>query len=424
MLPRAGADIGDVSDPASPPDLAAARDRSLRVAEHMSPHVRSVLASATLHEAARVLAENEISCVVVLEAGAPVGILSERDLVRQATADPRGWAERAVRDAMTRSLHFASPDEPIADAIKALARHHVRRLPVVDDDGDLVGIVTQTDLLRAAQLRLQDYAAHLERLVAERTADLREIEHRRDDLVDLTVHDIKNSLCVFDAALELADGGPVVTEKVTPLLRRALLRIRRLVAALLDVNRLENGSMPLRIREVPWATLSDPLLGEVGVLARTKSITVQARGERQTIVRCDPELVERVLLNLIDNAIGAAPEGSTVDVHAERRADGSFLVRVGNRGPVIPPDVLPTLFEKYRRGDTATVRRIGGWGLGLTFCRLAAELHGGSIRALSPYVAGEGAAFELVIPLEPESSGETERFRTPTRRPAKKPVRR
>jgi signal transduction histidine kinase len=373
---------------------------SLRVADHMSSQVRSVPATATLHEAARVLAEHEISCVVVLEADTPVGILSERDLVRHVVGDPQGWGGRPVRDAMTRPLHLASPDESIARAIGDLSRHHIRRLPVVNAGGELVGIVTQTDLLRAAQQRLQEYTADLERLVAERTADLREIERRRDDLVDLTVHDIKNSLCVLDAALGL-DGRAIATASVAPLLRRAVRRIRLLVYALLDINRLENGSMPLRVREVPWATLCDPLLAEAGVLARTKSIVVEASGERRTIVRCDPELVERVLLNLLDNAIGAAPEGSTVTVHADRLADGSFAVRIGNRGPVIAPDALATLFEKYRQGDAAPVRRFGGWGLGLTFCRLAAELHGGSIRAVSPWVAGEGAAFELVVPAEP-----------------------
>jgi len=404
MLPAVGADIRVVSDPVSPCEMAVASAPSLRVAEHMSPHVRTVAATATLHEAARVLAENGISCVVVLEADVPVGILSERDLVRHVAEDPRGWTKRPVRDAMTCPLHFATPDESIARAIDDLSRHGIRRLPVVDAGGDLVGIVTQTDLLRAAQLRLQDYAAHLERLVAERTADLREIEHRRDDLVDLTVHDIKNSLCVFDAALELAAGGPVMTERVAPLLRRAVQRIRRLVCALLDINRLENGSMPLRVREVPWATLSDPLLGEAGVLGGSRSIGVEATGERHTIVHCDPELVERVLLNLLDNAIAAAPDHSTVDLHAEQRPDGGFLVRVGNRGPVIAPDVLPTLFEKYRQGDSAPTRRFGGWGLGLTFCRLAAELHGGSIRAVSPYVGGEGAAFEVIIPPRPGGS--------------------
>jgi len=106
-----------------------------------------------------------------------------------------------------------------------------------------------------------------------------------------------------------------------------------------------------------------------------------------------------VLLNLLDNAVNAAPEGSVIDIHAERTADDRFLVRVGNRGSVIPPDVLPTLFSKYRQGgEDKPLKRLGGWGLGLTFCHLALDRHGGTIRAVSPYVDGSGAAFEFVLP--------------------------
>ena len=368
----------------------------------MSTEVRSVPATATLHDAARLLAEHGISCVVVVADGRPVGILSERDLVRLVARDPVGCAARRVGEVMTHPLHVIGADATVAQAIGALARHRIRRLPVVTAGGQLAGIVTQTDLLRATHRWLQAYAAELERLVSERTAELREIERRRDDLVDLTVHDIKNSLCVVDSALQMLDEDASGAGQVVPLLRRATRRIGNLVCTLLDVNRLENGSMPLRVRDVPWVTLCEELLAEAALMAQARSITFRRTGESHAIVRCDPSLVERILLNLLDNAIGVAPEHSAVDIHAERVNGGGFLVRVGNRGRAIAPDVLPTLFRKYLQGgEAAPLKRFGGWGLGLTFCRLAVERHGGSIRAISPYVDGEGAAFEFVIPADP-----------------------
>jgi len=338
----------------------------------------------------------------VMEGNAAAGIISERDIVREVAGDPSGWAERLTGDVMSHPLYVTHTGASVARAIAELARHHIRRLPVLGHDGRLAGIVTQTDLLRAAHTRLLEYTLDLERVVKDRTTELRTIEERRDNLVDLTVHDIKNSLCVVESALELMDQDPAGAVSMTPLLRRATLRIGNLVCTLLDVNRLENGSMPLRVQEIPWSTLCEPVLAEAGLMAQAKSMALNRSGESHALVRCDPNLVDRILLNLLDNAIGIAPDRSTVDVHAERGADGAFLVRVGNRGRVIPPEVLPTLFRKYRQGGDEPIKRFGGWGLGLTFCRLAVERHGGTIRAISPYVDDEGAAFEFVIPADPK----------------------
>lgn len=253
----------------------------------------------------------------------------------------------------------------------------------------------------AANRRLEEYASELEHLLAERTAELAESERRRDDLVDLTVHDIKNSLCIIDSALDMIGRDPLEAAAMLPLLRRATVRIGNLVCTLLEVNRLESGTMPLRVTDVPWSTLCEAVLAEAGLMAQAKSIALNRSGDPHSIVRCDPNLLERILLNLLDNAIGAAPERSLVDVHSEHAADGSFLVRVGNRGRPIAADMLPMLFRKYTRADDQPLRRFGGWGLGLVFCRLAVERHGGTIRAVSPYVDGEGAAFEFVLPAEP-----------------------
>lgn len=367
----------------------------------MTSAVRSVPGGTTLREAGRLLVDQDISCLVVTDDDHPAGIVSERDLMRAAVRDPEGWVSRRVCEVMSHPLHVTATGATVADAIAELARLRIRRLLVMSGDGRLAGIVTQTDLLRAAHFKLQGYIQDLERVVSERTLALREIEQRRDDLVDLTVHDIKNTLCVVESALDMMEQDPVGAASMIPLLRRSTLRITNLVCTLLDVNRLENGSMPLRVQEVPWATICEPVLAESGLIAQAKQIALNRSGENYALVRCDPNLVERILLNLLDNAISIAPERSVVDVHAERHPDGSLLVRVGNRGRVIPAEELPNLFRKYQQGEAGSLKRFGGWGLGLVFCRLAVERHGGTIRAISPYVERSGAAFEFVLPAEP-----------------------
>jgi signal transduction histidine kinase len=369
----------------------------------MSAQVRSVAATATLQVVAEILVTYRISCAVVVDVNGPVGIISERDLVRIVVEDPVGWAHRTASEVMTRPLHVTDPEASVVDATNELARRGIRRLPVVSRDGRLDGIVTQTDLLRASNCRLEEYACDLERLVGERTAALRASEARRNELVDLTVHDVKNWLQAADASLQIAGQDPAQVENLLPLLRHATSRIAGLLRTLLDVNRLESGRMPLRLMEVPWPTLCEPVAAEAAVMAHEKSLTLVQTGDMHSIVRCDPELIERVILNLLGNAITAASPGSGIDIHTNRRSDGTFRVRIGNRGPVIPREVLPTLFQRYGQGTTGNaVKRFGGWGLGLTFCQLVVHHHGGTIDAISPYMDGEGAAFEFVLPPDPE----------------------
>lgn len=372
----------------------------------MSGRVQGMQASATLLTVAQLLARLRISCAVIFEGERPLGIISERDLVRLVTEDPRGWHERIAGDVMTQPLYAIGPATSVVEASAELAKYRIRRLPVIaPDDGTLCGIVTQTDLLRASHRRLEEYAADLERLVTERTDDLRASEQRRNDLVDLTVHDMKNWIQAAEGSLDIAAEDPAEGARLLPLLRHTTGRIRNLVHSLLDVNRLESGWVPVRFADVPWHTLCNPLLTETSVLARSKGLAIAGSGDAHVVVRCDPDLIERVLLNLFDNALNAAPAGSAIDFHVEWRAD-SFVVRIGNRGPTIPPTELASLFRKYRRGvsNAPLAPRFGGWGLGLTFCRLAVACHGGAIRAISPYVDGEGAAFEFTLPHRPENA--------------------
>ena len=374
---------------------------SLRVAEHMSANVQCVSATATLHQATRLLVQHGIGSLVAVENGHPAGILSERDIVREVARDPHGWTERRVRDAMTHPLHVTDMGATVAQAINELARHRIHRLPVMNSEGRLAGIVTQTSLLRVAHRRLAAYAVDLERVVSARTAELRELERRRDDLVDLAVHDVTNALRDVESVLGAMEHDSEGAIAVLPLVRRMSLRIGNLVGTLRDVTRLENASLPLRVQTVSWSALAEPVLAEMGPMAEARGVALERSGDDRAVLRCDRSLIERVVLNLVDNAVTLAPSGSVVDVHAEP-GEASFLIRVGNRGSVIPADVLPTLFRKFRPGEEhVALEHFAGCGLGLTFCRLAVERHGGTIRARSPYVDGEGAAFECTLPTDP-----------------------
>jgi signal transduction histidine kinase len=214
----------------------------------------------------------------------------------------------------------------------------------------------------------------------------------RDELFDLAAHDIKNALNVVNSALDLMAEDPAEVADMLPLLRRSSGRIGRLVATLVEVNRLVGGTMPVQLEATPWGALCDAAVAEVALIAQAKGITIDRRGDDALRVRCDQALLGRVLTNLLDHALAASPRNAVVDLHAA--AEGAGLrALVANRGAALSPDLVPTLLD----GDDA-LRSLGGWGLGIVFCRLAMRRHGGTIRVVSPYEAGQGLAFEIGLP--------------------------
>jgi signal transduction histidine kinase len=204
-----------------------------------------------------------------------------------------------------------------------------------------------------------------------------------DDLFELAAHDIKNALNVVNSALDMVAEDPAEMTDMLPLLRRSSGRIGRLVATLVEVNRLVGGTMPVHVTSERWSDLCEKGLAEVALVAQAKEITFELEGDKGLIVRCDRPLLERVITSLLDLALATAPRKSEVDVRAARTEGGGFRLLVGSRGPAVPADVL---------------KRSRGWGIGIVFCRLATERLGGTIRPVSPYVGDEGLAFEIELP--------------------------
>jgi K+-sensing histidine kinase KdpD len=203
-----------------------------------------------------------------------------------------------------------------------------------------------------------------------------------DELFDLAAHDIKNALNVVNSALDMMAEDPAEMNELLPLVRRSSGRIGRLVATLVEVNRLVSGTMPVRASTEPWSALCEQAMAELALIAQAKEARFELEGDLTQSVRCDRPLLERVLTNLLDCALATAPRGAVIDVRVAR-ADGVFRVLVGSRGPAVPADVL---------------KRSRGWGLGVIFCQLAMERLGGSIRPVSPYAGEDGLAFEITLP--------------------------
>jgi diguanylate cyclase (GGDEF)-like protein len=152
----------------------------LSVADVMTPGVESVAPETSFAEVADRMRTRRLSCVVVCEKSVPVGVISERDVVRlREEASSRLLTASQV---MSRPVIGVPERTTVGQAVALLRSHRIRRLPVLDEGGQLAGIVTQTDLLDAYVRELEESNARLEQAVADRTRELRELAARFEAL--------------------------------------------------------------------------------------------------------------------------------------------------------------------------------------------------------------------------------------------------
>lgn len=230
----------------------------------------------------------------------------------------------------------------------------------------------------------------------------RELQRMRSDVAHMMVHDLRNPLNVVASGLEIAAVGlrDADQPKVKEILRIAAQSTERLMALvddILQISRLEEGRLPLESEMTSLGALVQDVLAAQRPLAEAKELQLVAQIEPDLpLAYADPSLLARVLYNLVDNAIKFAPPSTPITVELSR-GDGEFVVRVRDHGPGVPIEMRERLFEKFASSD----RRKRGTGLGLAFCRLAVEAHGGRISERSN---GHGAVFEFTLPLERDAA--------------------
>ena len=224
-------------------------------------------------------------------------------------------------------------------------------------------------------LALRDKEAAL----ARRNVELAELQRFRDEMSQLIVHDLKNPLTVMLTNLEfvLSDDSIASPDAVEALRdsKAAGDRALRLLANLLDVAKLEAGRLQPQRSRAPLRALVDPLVQERLPLARSRGITITSRLHKEA-VHADVELIGRVVENIFDNALRYTPAGGLIAVEANE-AEGAVQLRIGNSGAPVPPESRGRVFEKFSQAQEGVGRM--NLGLGLYFCRLAIEAHGGRI---------------------------------------------
>ena len=248
-------------------------------------------------------------------------------------------------------------------------------------------------------------ALKLRRLSVERSELYAQLKHQRDDLqrlqlqkeqlVAFLVHDLKNPVNAIELHAELV----LRDRDASPRSRRSAEKIRdegrallRMITTLLDIAKADEGQLAPVRRPVELTALVGSVLEELEVRAQSAAVRLTAAVEPAAL-SVDPDLLRRVLENLVENAIQHAPEDSEVQVAARAVADG-VEIRVRDAGAGVPADQRERVFERFVRGGSSSTPARTNRGLGLAFCKLAVEAHGGRIWVED---ATPGAAFCLWV---------------------------
>jgi signal transduction histidine kinase len=228
---------------------------------------------------------------------------------------------------------------------------------------------------------------------------LSELERLRDNLVHMVVHDLRSPLmglsgCLQLLQMDLADKLEPVQAEDLDTAMSAAARLSEMVSSLLDVSRLEAGQMPLNKKQTDLQSIIEGALHSLGGLTKNRNVTFTPP-ESPLSALCDPDVTTRIVANLVANALKFTPASGEVRVSAIPAGD-LIRVAIDDTGPGIPEQYRQRIFEKFGQVDERQAGHKHSTGLGLTFCKLAAEAHGGSIGVESE--VGKGSSFWFTLP--------------------------
>jgi len=228
---------------------------------------------------------------------------------------------------------------------------------------------------------------------------LRESERMRDSLVHMIVHDLRSPLTAISAYLQLFGQeakeklGAETQEDIASAMH-ATRNMVRMINGILDVSKMEAQMMKLDLRECDLVQVVGQSLDDLESLVGARRLAFE-RPAAPARVLADQEIVSRIVQNLLANALRFTPADGEIRVGVVVEAE-HVRVFVADTGPGIPPDFRESIFDKFVQLDGSALHRNRTTGLGLAFCKLAVEAHGGRIGVDSEL--GKGSSFWFTLP--------------------------
>ncbi|MCX5971431.1 MAG: PAS domain S-box protein [Coprothermobacterota bacterium] len=310
-----------------------------------------------------------------------------------------GAKDKSERDAIRRELEGILRGEEIPAS-------EMRDIPIHRPDGTPVIMqVTAFCVPTALGLRF----GGISRDISAQRELTQAIEKARTDLLFSVSHEMKTPLMTLAASRELLAGLPIEARRAKEqeyeeIWRQSLRRLRVLVDNLVDSQRVQTTGLKLLREQVNLGDLVRQETLEMRPLAESRGITLQTELQHVPDAWLDPEAIQRLLGNLLTNAIKFSPRGGSVAV-CLRSLDGLATLMVEDQGPGIPREEQSQLFQPFARAARAVRDGVQGTGLGLYVAKLLAEAHQGSIELQSE--SRHGTTIIVRLPLQGSPEGES-----------------
>ncbi len=245
-------------------------------------------------------------------------------------------------------------------------------------------IVTQNNKLEHQKEEIKSQAKEL----LSANEKLLELNEFKQGMTGMIVHDLKTPL---NAIINTSEARPLIALKRIKQSGRQMLNM---VLNILDVYKYEDSKLEIEAAEVSLFEISQNAISEVFFLAEQKNIAIKNNIKQALGVLADSEILERVFINLLTNAIKYSPNNSLVELTAIQESK-KCKVAVSDNGLGISEELIPKVFDKFAQADAKKSGKVRSTGLGLTFCKMAIEVHGGEIGVNS--IVGAGTTIWFTI---------------------------
>lgn len=257
-------------------------------------------------------------------------------------------------------------------------------------------------LVSAAPLREEDGRVSGAVVAFQDITSLYEVDRLKSEFVSIVSHELRTPLTSIKGAIQLLlDEGRGADPDHLMLMNVALAntdRLVRIINDILDISKIEAGKLELNPRPHAVAEVVGVSMQNVEQIAAAAQVALAARIEDGVpAVRVDLDRIVQILVNLLSNALKAAPSGSEVTLAASDAGRGFVAFSVTDRGRGIPPEKIGLLFQKFQQLDGTNTRKTRGTGLGLAIVKALVEMQGGRVEVQSE--VGKGSTFTVTVPV-------------------------